>query len=144
MYTIKPLNKDSYHTVVSIWEDSVRATHHFLTEEDIQLFKSLIPNSFLPVVQLFGAFNEQDELLGFIGIAEQKIEMLFIHPSAAGNGIGKTLAGYTINELGVTKVDVNEQNPQAIGFYKHLGFRIIDRSDVDGLGKPYPLLMMTL
>ena len=49
---------------------------------------------------------------------------------------------YQIEE--VNKVDVNEQNPQALGFYQHYGFEVIDRSPLDGSGKPYPILHMAL
>ncbi|ENH9207696.1 GNAT family N-acetyltransferase, partial [Vibrio vulnificus] len=46
--------------------------------------------------------------------------------------------------LGVTKVDVNEQNPQAVGFYEHMGFKVVSRSPLDDMGKPFPILHMTL
>jgi putative acetyltransferase len=39
---------------------------------------------------------------------------------------------------------VNEQNPQAVGFYEHIGFLITGRSTLDGQGKPFPLLHMKL
>ncbi len=45
---------------------------------------------------------------------------------------------------GPSRVDVNEQNEQALGFYQHLGFSVIGRSPLDGQGKPYPLLHMEL
>lgn len=41
-----------------------------------------------------------------------------------------------------TSVDVNEQNPQAIGFYEHHGFRTVSRTTHDPSGKPYPILHM--
>ena len=70
--------------------------------------------------------------------------MLFIHPGFRGKSIGKTLLDYSINILGVTKVDVNEQNEQAVGFYKHCNFKTIGRSELDSTGKPYPILHMEL
>ena len=70
--------------------------------------------------------------------------MLFISPDARGKGIGSMLATHAIKELGATKVDVNEQNEQALGFYQHIGFSVTGRSPVDGQGKPYPLLHMAL
>ncbi|MFU6774762.1 GNAT family N-acetyltransferase, partial [Pseudomonas aeruginosa] len=41
-------------------------------------------------------------------------------------------------------VDVNEQNPQACGFYRHYGFRQTGRSATDSAGRPFPLLHMSL
>ena len=35
-----------------------------------------------------------------------------------------------------------EQNPQAVGFYEHLGFRVCRRSERDEQGNPYPILWM--
>lgn len=72
------------------------------------------------------------------------IEMLFISPDARGKGVGSLLATHAIKEQGVTKVDVNEQNEQAKGFYLHIGFSVIGRSAVDGQGKAYPLLHLAL
>ncbi|TWF42353.1 acetyltransferase (GNAT) family protein [Chitinophaga polysaccharea] len=83
-------------------------------------------------------------MLGFIGVAENKIEMLFVHPDAHGKGIGKALLNYAIAQQGATAVDVNEQNPQAVAFYLHMGFRVTARSATDGMGKPFPLLHMAL
>jgi putative acetyltransferase len=133
-----------YQEIVDVWEVSVRATHHFLKEEDIQYFKPLILNEFLPAVKLFCTRNERGHIIGFLGIAEGKIEMLFIDPTSRGKGIGKLLLQYAINQLGAKKVDVNEDNHQAVGFYKHLGFQVVSRSDVDSMGKPYPILSMEL
>lgn len=88
--------------------------------------------------------NNQGAILGFLGIAEKNIEMLFISPENRGQGIGKLLLNYAVKEQGAKKVDVNEQNLQAVGFYEHLGFKVKSRSAIDGMGKPYPLLHMEL
>ena len=135
---------EEFPQVVDLWEASVRATHYFLKEEDILFFKPLILNEYLKAVELRCVRDKDHNILGFLGVADRKIEMLFIHPDARGKGIGKLLVQYAINQLDVTKVDVNEQNTQAVGFYEHTGFRIISRSEVDGLGKPYPILCMEL
>ena len=47
-----------------------------------------------------------------------------------------------IQQYGVREVTVNEQNPQAVGFYAHLGFETWKRTDCDEKGGPYPLLYM--
>ncbi|UOX33077.1 GNAT family N-acetyltransferase [Flavobacterium sediminilitoris] len=144
MFKIDTIQKSEYLNVIAVWEASVRATHHFLKEEDIQYFKPLILNNYLDAVELRSARNEQNEIIGFLGVAEQNLEMLFIHPNVRGIGIGKKLLHYAINELKITNVDVNEQNEQAVGFYKHFGFEIINRSELDFSGKPFPILYMKL
>ncbi|SDQ04818.1 GNAT family N-acetyltransferase [Flagellimonas zhangzhouensis] len=133
-----------YPEVVEVWEASVRATHHFLKEEDIQYFKPLILYTYLDAVELRCIRNSKNDIVGFLGVAEQNLEMLFIHPDYRGQRIGKALLDYAIENLQINKVDVNEQNEQAVGFYKHCGFKIVGRSETDPTGKPYPILHMEL
>ncbi|MNT84650.1 putative N-acetyltransferase YjaB [compost metagenome] len=68
--------------------------------------------------------------------------MLFIAPEHRGEGLGKQLLRYALEHLNADELDVNEQNPQALGFYLKQGFEVIGRSEVDGMGQPYPLLHM--
>jgi putative acetyltransferase len=143
-FEIKPAYESDYLEIIEVWEASVRATHHFLQEENIQFFKPLILNEYLKAVQLWCVRNDNHAIVAFLGVAANNLEMLFIHPSARGIGIGKKLLQFSIQELKVNKVDVNEQNQQAVGFYTRLGFEIIGRSDTDGLGKPFPILHMEL
>ncbi|WP_298776013.1 GNAT family N-acetyltransferase [uncultured Shewanella sp.] len=135
---------ENYAEMLSVWENSVRATHDFITEEDIEFFKPIIIEQAFPVAQLRYVKNENGSMLGFVGIHDSKVEMLFILNEARGQGIGKVLLQYAIEQLGATKVDVNEQNPQAVGFYKHMGFKVVSRSPFDDMGKPFPILHMTL
>ena len=145
MNKIDDISKKKYNQVVEVWEASVRATHDFLKEEDIEYFKPLILNSYLDAVELKCVRdNNLGKIIGFIGTANQSLEMLFIHPEYRGKGIGKTLLDYSISKLKIKRVDVNEQNKQAVGFYQHFGFKIKSRSELDSLGKPYPILHMEL
>ena len=142
--SIDTIHKSEYPEVVEVWEASVRATHHFLRGGDIEYFKPLILNSYLDAVELRGVRNEDKQIVGFLGVAEQNLEMLFIHPAYIGKGIGKRLLEYSIDQFKVNKVDVNEQNEPAVGFYKHCGFEVMSRSELDAMGKPYPILHMEL
>ncbi|QQX75281.1 MULTISPECIES: GNAT family N-acetyltransferase [Aequorivita] len=143
-HRIDYIDKFEYKEVVNVWEASVRATHHFLKEEDIAYFKPLILNTYLDAVELRCYRDENYKINGFVGVIDGSLEMLFIHPTHIGKRIGKTLLEYAINSLNVNKVDVNEQNQQAVGFYKHCGFETIGRSELDPSGKPYPILHMEL
>jgi putative acetyltransferase len=99
---------------------------------------------YFDAVELRCAKNAQGEIQGFCGIHEGNIEMLFISTDARGKGIGAMLSAHAIKELGASKVDVNEQNEQDLGFYLHIGCKVKGRSLVDGPGKPYTLLHMML
>lgn len=142
MYTLDVPLANEYPDLVSIWESSVRATHHFLKEEHILAFRKLIAERYLYLVRLLCVRDDSNKIMGFMGVSSDNIEMLFIDASARGKGVGKLLVNHAINTLQITKVDVNEQNEQAIGFYKLFGFKVISRDEVDGTGKPYPILHM--
>jgi putative acetyltransferase len=130
--------------LIALWERSVRATHHFLPEEDIERFKPLIVEHFFPSVQLFGMVDEQGRILGFCGVSGDKLEMLFVAPDFLGKGIGKLLLQHAIHVMGIRFVDVNEQNPSAVGFYLYQGFRVDSRDELDEQGNPYPILHLSL
>mgnify|MGYP006109228755 CR=1 FL=1 len=141
---IENVEKSDHFRLLEIWEGSVRATHDFLAEADIQELKPLIFEQYFDAVDLRCAKNSQGEILGFCGVHDGNIEMLFISPDARGKGVGALLVAYAIKSQCATKVDVNEQNEQALGFYQHIGFSVTGRSPIDGQGKPYPLLHMAL
>ncbi|MFY1051630.1 GNAT family N-acetyltransferase [Ectopseudomonas khazarica] len=135
---------DDLPTLVEIWEAAVRATHHFLPESDLQVIKPLLREQYFPAVQLTCARDEAGRILGFLGHADDRVEMLFVDPHSHGQGVGRRLMQHAIDALGATRVDVNEQNPQAVGFYQHLGFVVKDLSRLDGGGRPFPILHMAL
>ena len=135
---------EDYPELLAVWENSVRATHDFITEDDIAFFKPIIIEQAFPNVTLKCIKDENKIILGFVGVHECKIEMLFILNAARGMGIGKTLLNYAVEQLAANKVDVNEQNPLAVGFYQHMGFKVASRSPLDDMGKPFPILHMEL
>ncbi len=139
----RPLASD-YDELVDLWERSVRATHSFLQEDDIASFKSLIRNEYLFAVDLWGYKDEDGRWIAFMGVFKNKLEMLFLLPSARGKGVGKQLVEYAVKILGINSVDVNEQNEQAVGFYLHQGFHVISRDATDSTRKPYPVLHLQL
>lgn len=140
---IQQATEKDFERLSHIWEASVRATHHFLPEDYLQLIKRLLPEIFaaMPVMVYV---DEHAAINGFLGVAGDKVEMLFIDPAHMGKGIGRKLMQYALVELKAVKVDVNEHNEQATAFYRHLGFVVKSRSELDGMGKPFPLLHMEL
>jgi len=132
-----------YPELVQVWEDSVRATHDFLPDAYITLLREHVLGKYLDAVMLVCCRHGQ-RICGFAGVANGRVDMLFVAPQYRGQGVGKRLLRYAISELNAERLDVNEQNPQALGFYLHEGFEVIGRSETDGLGQPYPLLHMKL
>ena len=129
--------------LAAVWEASVRATHAFLTEEDVV---ALRPEARAGIagVDVLEVARVDGEPCGFSGVQDGKLEMLFVAPEARGRGVGKALLARAIGLHGATELDVNEQNPQAVGFYEHEGFAVVGRSAVDDAGRPFPLLHMRL
>ena len=130
--------------LLNIWEASVRVTHLFLSGAEVNQIKSYVPQALKGVKHLIVMETENGETLGFMGIENQRLEMLFLSPAERGKGLGRQLLQYGMKNYGLQELTVNEQNPQAVGFYEHLGFETYKRTECDEEGNPYPLLYMKL
>lgn len=142
-------DKDAENTTVDliadlleVWESSVRATHLFLSEREIKDIRRFLPFALAELPHLIVAESEEGAPVAFAGVDGHKLEMLFVSAENRGKGIGKRLLQYAVARCGVRELAVNEQNPQAIGFYEHMGFLRYKRSDTDEQGNPYPVLYM--
>ncbi len=125
-----------------VWESAVRATHHFLSEEEILKIREYVPEALRGIPHLVIAEKEDGIPVAFMGIADGMLEMLFIHNAERGKGLGRKLLTYGIENYGVTQLSVNEQNPSAKGFYEYMGFTVFKRTELDEQGNPYPILYM--
>jgi putative acetyltransferase len=130
--------------LTELWEASVRATHHFLTEDDICEIRSFVPMAISNVSHLVIATDAHHSPVAFMGVENDVLEMLFVSPSYIGVGIGRRLVQYVIDHFNIEEVTVNEQNPSAVGFYEHIGFKSYKRTDCDEQGRPFPLIYMRL
>ncbi len=132
--------------LLEIWEKSVRATHTFLSESEILKIKEYVPGAICGVKTLLVLREKGEDFqrLGFMGIENRKIEMLFLSPDVHGKGFGKMLVQCGIEKYSAEEVTVNEQNPKAKGFYEHLGFKTYKTSTTDEQGNPYPIAFMKL
>ena len=147
MIRIHAAASPDYDVLTDIWEAAVRATHDFLTDDDIAYFRPLVREQYLPQAELVLAEDETG-VFGFMGLVPPDpekglpagVSMLFIRPDRQGKGAGKALLHFAGVKYGPLIVDVNEQNPGARAFYEKCGFSLIGRSETDGEGKPFPLL----
>lgn len=125
--------------LVRIWRSAVEATHDFLTADDIDFYERRLAEEYLGLVDLTVAVHD-GEPVGFAGVAEGNLEMLFIDHQHRGRGAGSVLLADARAKNPGLLVDVNEQNPQAVGFYHRHGFVTLSRSETDGDGRPFPIL----
>lgn len=144
IYEPCPRTPELVQTLLRVWEASVRATHLFLSEAEILRIKEYVPQAIGGVEHLIVAEEMPGVPVGFMGVENGRLEMLFLLPAVRGKDLGRQLLELCIQHYGVQKVTVNEQNPQAVGFYRHLGFVDYKRTDHDEEGGPYPLLYMKL
>lgn len=122
----------------------VRATHLFLSDGEVRSIREYVPQALLGVAHLLVAEDEAGAPAAFMGVEDGTLEMLFIDPEERGKGLGRRLLRLGIESYGVRRLAVNEQNPQAAGFYEHMGFEVFARSETDEQGNPYPILYMRL
>ena len=130
-------------SLLSVWEGSVRATHLFLSESEIARLREYVPQALL-AVEILVVAQKGGAPDAFMGVEDGSLEMLFVAPQERGKGLGRRLLRYGIDRLGVNRLAVNEQNPQARGFYERMGFKVFKRTELDEQGCPYPLLYMEL
>ena len=100
--------------LLNVWESSVRATHDFLSEEEIIKIREYVPMAIENVEYLIIAEKEFGEPVAFMGIDSNRLEMLFLSPEVRGKGLGKQLLQYGIETYNIQELTVNEQNPQAV------------------------------
>lgn len=138
LYEVPDRSQPLLEVLLQIWERSVRATHLFLSDAEVNRIKEYVPRAFEGVEHLIVA--EAEKPVAFMGTQNGRLEMLFVAPEERGRGIGRQLLQYGVESYGVFEVTVNEQNPQAVGFYERMGFETYKRTDTDEEGAPYPLL----
>ncbi len=131
-------------SLTALWRRSVEATHTFLTKEDIRKLEAEVETAYLPAVEVWVCQAGNGVPAGFMGLDGAKVEMLFVEPARRGQGVGTRLLNHARHLRGRLLVDVNEQNPQAHGFYLRYGFRNVGRSSTDSGGRPFPLIHMAL
>lgn len=115
-------------SLVEVWEKSVRVTHLFLSDSEIENIKDYVPQALRGIESLVIAEDGNYIPVAFMGIEEGSLEMLFITPKERGKDLGKQLIQYGIEKYSVKSLAVNEQNPQAKGFYEHMGFQVYKRT----------------
>jgi putative acetyltransferase len=144
VWQIRRAHPQDSNALLALWERSVRATHEFLTEDDIVGLRPHVARALRDdALELWVLAGAGDVPVGFMGLAGDDIAALFLEPAHRGRGGGRRLVAHAqALRGGELTVDVNEQNPAARGFYEALGFVVAGRSPLDPDGRPFPMLHM--
>lgn len=127
-----------------VWLRAVRATHGFVAEADFEIFTPLVREYLASEAEIWALAPASGPAVGFMGLAGNKIDSLFLAPEWHRRGWGRRLVDHARALRGPLTVDVNEQNASAVAFYRACGFSVSGRSDRDDMGRPYPLLHMRM
>ena len=144
IYEAAERSEELVRELLGAWERSVRATHLFLSDGEVRSIREYVPQALFGAAHLLVAEDEAGAPAAFMGVEDGTLEMLFIDAEERGKGLGRRLLRLGIESYGVRRLAVNEQNPQAAGFYEHMGFEAYARSETDEQGNPYPILYMRL
>ncbi len=135
---IRLANDADHDALIGVWKSALATGHAFLQEGDRLFYERRLPLYFAAVSVYVAELNGR--IVGFVGVHEASIEMLFVAADAQRLGVGSALLCFAVERLGADRVDVNEQNRPARVFYERHGFQVQERSPVDGEGKAYPIL----
>ena len=138
---VRPAVSADYPRLVEVWRSAVDATHHFLRPADRDEIEQHLAADYFPHVRLVVA-ELNGQIVGFAGTAGENLEMLFVDAAHRGTGVGTVLLAHAVDDCGITRVDVNEDNVDAVAFYRRRGFVEVERSALDDQGRPYPILRM--
>lgn len=137
---IRSARPDDHAALLRIWRGAVEATHGFLTPADIDFYERMVAGYLPQMTDLRVAVSATGSPVGFIAEEDGEIQMLFVDAAAHGAGIGTALLDSVAAGHPELRVDVNEDNPSGRAFYAAKGFVQVGRSDLDGEGRPFPLL----
>ena len=145
--SIIPYEPSMLDSMLTIWEDSVRASHFFLKDSDIVEIKQEVKAAFSSLQNILVAKLNND-FAGFIGVSEKSIEMLFASPKFFNLGLGKRLIFEAVNAFFAKQdeilVDCNEQNERGLKFYQKLGFKQLGRSEKDSSGRDFAIIHFSI
>lgn len=136
---IRRAHTSDTEALVALWHRSVMATHAFLTLNDMERLAPVVRDEVVGGLEVW-ILEEDTTPIGFLALHGAFVEALFMDPAHMRKGGGRILLGHARSLKGPLTVDVNEQNPQALRFYLAEGFYVAGRSELDGAGRPFPLL----
>jgi putative acetyltransferase len=142
---VRRATRGDQHALLEIWHRAVRTTHTFLSDADIDFYLPLTRDYLASTEDELWVLCADDQApIGFMTLAGNKMEALFIAPEYHRRGGGRALVQHAKSLKENLVVDVNEENVDARRFYEACGFVVEGRSELDSTGRAHPLLHLRL
>lgn len=142
VYEIKDLGEEKLALLMDIWHRAVQHTYNFIKGPDIITMRPIVKKNIQELDHLCGVNDERGNIIAFMGVKGQTMMSIFVEPFWMRKGIGGALVRYGIEQYKVNLVVVNEENEDAIRFFRSNGFAQKNRSIYDEYNLPYPVVTL--
>ena len=130
---IRKFKIDELETVMKIWLKTNIAAHDFITENywlgNYDLVKKILLDATVFV------YEEDNAILGFVGLTENYIAGIFIDENSQSEGIGKALIDYVKKSYSELSLQVYKKNPHAVKFYLRFNFVVSNEQTDENTGE---------
>ena len=124
---IRPYKQQDKETVLHIWLEASIIGHAFIPRSYWEGKIDDMREIYLPQSETYIYTDTTSEKIsGFISLVGNYLAAIFVAPSCQGKGIGQALMAHAKKLKIKLELNVYTENTQAVSFYKHQGFKIVD------------------
>ena len=138
--SIRPLQEADLDTVVDLWLKSSIKAHSFIEASFWEGQVSAMREVYIPSADTWVAEYE-GMLVGFVSLNEEMLAALFVHPFFQGNGIGKQLLRFAMEQSDSLVLSVYKENKRAMDFYRKQGFEAVQEQVDKHTGMPEVIMV---
>ena len=128
MNIIRNAKETDIDEIMDIWLNSNIDAHSFVPKEYWVENFNYVKKSILAAEVYIYTDDYTDDLIGFIGLADNYIAGLFVKQAARSKGVGKALLDYVKGIKSELFLDVYDKNRRAIRFYKREHFKVQEQN----------------
>ncbi len=119
---IRKHNKNDLDPILDVWVQASTLAHPFLEKEFVEKVKNDMRELYIPNSETW-VHEQNDKVIGFIGMMENEIGGLFVLPGHHSKGIGTQLVNFILNTHKELEVEVFKKNKIGRAFYDKYGFK---------------------
>ena len=124
---IRKLENKDIKKVVELWYETSVQAHDFISPDYWKENKEAMTTVYLPNSEAYLAIKE-DEIVGFIAMAENYLAAIFVQTNMQGYGIGRKLLNYIKERRETIQLKVYKKNSKSVQFYKNQDFKLLSEN----------------